>query len=206
MSITASSPIAGSEFDAVVPYNGAPISQQTNKAFFSGMGISLVRRICATLCAVAPSAAAAIAHTPLATPPRHQPRAREQALLQTAQRFDITVGKRRIPVAAWGQGPPVLRVHSWGGRGTQMGRLTRALAAAGHRAVSFDLSAHGDSGKGVTDMVKCAAAVAVVANGVTAKAGPLHGVPRAFIWRDDRAACRARTRPAYPSAGEHRRA
>lgn len=176
MDMTASSPIAVTAFDALMPHNSAPISQQTNSAFFSGAGISLVRRISATLCAVAPATAATIAHKLIATPPRHQRRSWEQALLQTADRFDVTVGKRRIPVAVWGQGPTVLLVHSWGGRGTQMGRLTAALIAAGYRAVSFDLPAHGEAGKGETDMVECASAVAAVAEAVTAKAGPLHGV------------------------------
>ena len=54
-------------------------------------------------------------------------------------------------------------VHSWGGRGSQMGRMTAALTAAGYRAVSFDLPAHGEAGFGETDMVECAAAVAAVA-------------------------------------------
>ncbi len=172
MSMTATPAIAVTEFDALMPHNSAPISQQTNTAFFSGAGISLVRRISATLCAVAPATAAAIAHKLIATPPRHQPRSWEQTLLQTAERGEITVGKRRIPVAAWGQGPTVLLVHSWGGRGTQMGRLTAALVAAGYRAVSFDLPAHGEAGGGETDMVECAAAVAAVSE----KVGPLHGV------------------------------
>ena len=172
MSVIASSPIAVTEFDALMPHNSAPISQQTNTAFFSGAGISLVRKASAALCKLAPNAAVAIAHKLIATPPRHEPRSWERALLQTAERFDVTVSKRRIPVAAWGQGPTVLLVHSWGGRGTQMGRLTAALAAAGYRAVSFDLPAHGEAGKGETDMVECAAAVAAVVNST----GPLHGV------------------------------
>lgn len=60
MSMTATPPIAVTEFDALMPHNSAPISQQTNTAFFFGAGISLVRRISATLCAVAPGTAAAI--------------------------------------------------------------------------------------------------------------------------------------------------
>ena len=172
MSVTAAPPLAVTEFDALMPHNHAAIAQQTNTAFFSGAAISVVRRISAALCAVAPSVAAALAERLIATPPRHAPRAWEQALLRTAERTELTVGNRRIPVAAWGQGPTVLVVHSWGGRGTQMGRLTSALVNAGYRAVSFDLPAHGAAGKGQTDMVECAAAVA----SVCAAVGPLHGV------------------------------
>lgn len=172
MTMTATPAIAVTEFNALMPNNSAPISQQTNTAFFSGAGISLVRRISASLCAVAPATAAAIAQKLIATPPRHAPRLWERALLQQAVRFEVTVGKRRITAAAWGQGPTVLMVHSWGGRGTQLGRLTAALVAAGYRAVSFDLPAHGEDGFGETDMVECAATVAAVAEA----AGPLHGV------------------------------
>jgi pimeloyl-ACP methyl ester carboxylesterase len=176
VSTIATAPIAVTEFDALMPHNSAPISQQTNTAFFSGAGITLVRRLSALLCKASPGAAARIAHKLISTPPRHAPRAWEQQLMQTAERFEVVVGDRRIPAAAWGQGPAVLLVHSWGGRGTQMGRLTAALVAAGYRAVSFDLPAHGESGMGETDMVECAAAVAAVADAATAKFGPLHGV------------------------------
>ena len=172
MSMTVDLPIAVTEFADLRPHNNAPIAQQTNTAFFSGAGISLVRRMSAALCAVTPAVAATLAQRLIATPPRHAPRAWEQALLETAERFLVTVGNRRIPVAAWGQGPAVLLVHSWGGRGTQMGRLTSALVDAGYRAVSFDLPAHGEAGKGQTDMVECAAAVAAA----YAAVGPLHGV------------------------------
>ena len=172
MSITATSTAAVTQFNALRPHNNAPISQQTNTAFFSGAGISFVRRFSAALCAVTPSSAAALAQRLIATPPRHSPRAWEESLLHTAERFDLNVGNRRIPVAAWGHGPTVLLVHSWGGRGTQMGRLTSALVEAGYRAVSFDLPAHGVAAKGQTDMVECAAAVAAVCAAV----GPLHGV------------------------------
>lgn len=172
MSMTAASSIAVTEFKDLMPNNGAPISQQTNTAFFSCAGISLVRRLSATLCAVAPGAAAAIAQKLIATPPRHAPRAWERTLLQQAAHFEVNVGNRRLKAAAWGQGPTVLLVHSWGGRGSQMGRMTAALTAAGYRAVSFDLPAHGEAGFGETDMVECAAAVAAVAE----SAGPLHGV------------------------------
>lgn len=48
---------------------------------------------------------------------------------------------------AWmiGQGPLVLLVHGWGGRGVQMGVMARALAAAGFRCIFFDAGGHGGS-------------------------------------------------------------
>ncbi len=136
----------------------------SSAAFFSSSGINALRRFNRVLCRVAPSAAAVFARRLIATPPRHAPRKWELELSKRAQISSVSVGRRTIPVAAWGQGPTVLLVHSWGGRGTQMGRFVDPLVNAGFRVVSFDLPAHGAAGAGETDMVECAAAVAAVAS------------------------------------------
>ncbi len=136
--------------------------KQSNAAFFSTSSIAALRRFNRVLCRVAPSAAAVFARRLIGTPPRHAPRKWEVELMDASGRSAVTVGKREIPVAVWGQGPTVLLVHSWGGRGTQMGRFVEPLTHAGCRVVSFDLPAHGNAGRGETDMVECAAAVAAV--------------------------------------------
>ena len=46
---------------------------------------------------------------------------------------------------SWGQGPTVLLVHGWEGRGTQLGKFVEPLLDAGYRVVAFDGPAHGDS-------------------------------------------------------------
>lgn len=46
---------------------------------------------------------------------------------------------------SWGEGPLVLLVHGWNGRGLQLTGMAQALAARGHRAVAFDHPAHGRS-------------------------------------------------------------
>ncbi len=45
----------------------------------------------------------------------------------------------------WGEGPTVLLVHGWGGRGAQMAPLAAHLGRQGFRAVVFDVTGHGDS-------------------------------------------------------------
>ena len=45
----------------------------------------------------------------------------------------------------WGQGPVVLLVHGWDGRGSQLGRFVNPLVEAGFQVVAFDGPAHGDS-------------------------------------------------------------
>jgi pimeloyl-ACP methyl ester carboxylesterase len=51
-----------------------------------------------------------------------------------------------LAARSWGEGPLVLLVHGWNGRGQQLAAIARAIAARGHRAVAFDHPAHGQSG------------------------------------------------------------
>lgn len=46
---------------------------------------------------------------------------------------------------SWGDGPTVLLVHGWAGRGSQMATMVTPLVNAGYRVVTFDAPAHGDS-------------------------------------------------------------
>lgn len=71
-------------------------------------------------------------------------RPHDAVLVEDAQAFRFGPGDSRC---AWsvGQGPLVLMVHGWGGRGVQMAPLANTLAAAGYRCVFFDAGGHGDS-------------------------------------------------------------
>ncbi len=151
-------------FDAALHGPRIGDAAASSAAFFSSSGINALRRFNRAFCRVAPGAAALFARRLIATPPRHAPRKWELELSSRALTSSVVVGRRTIPVAAWGQGATVLLVHSWGGRGTQMGRFVDPLVNAGFRVVSFDLPAHGAAGTGETDMVECAAAVAAVAS------------------------------------------
>jgi pimeloyl-ACP methyl ester carboxylesterase len=66
----------------------------------------------------------------------------ETELKKTARRIELKSG---LIAYAWGSGPRVLVVHGWDGRGTQMGRIATAVAAAGFEAVVVDLPGHGES-------------------------------------------------------------
>lgn len=71
-------------------------------------------------------------------------RPQDAELLTGTQTFRFGEDDSRV---AWsiGEGPLVLLVHGWGGRGTQMAGLARSLAAAEFRCVFFDAGGHGDS-------------------------------------------------------------
>lgn len=77
-----------------------------------------------------------------------------------------------MTVYQWGAGEPVLLVHGWDGRGTQMGPFVGPLVAAGYRAIALDLPAHGKSGQRRTNMLESAAAIRHVAESI----GPLVAV------------------------------
>ncbi|MDP3749617.1 MAG: alpha/beta hydrolase [Phenylobacterium sp.] len=88
-------------------------------------------------------------------------RPQDAALLEGAEAFRFGTDDSRC---AWsvGQGPLVLMVHGWGGRGVQMAPLANTLASAGYRCVFFDAGGHGDSRRepiGFDTFIKDAAAL-----------------------------------------------
>ncbi len=95
---------------------------------------------------IAPSVAARAAEHVFRTPRRFERPAREWAWLANAQSFSFRLGRKSISAWHWGPDrPPVLLVHGWEGRGSQLGAFVQPLVAAGHAVVAFDACAHGSS-------------------------------------------------------------
>ena len=109
------------------------------------LGFSIAGRI-------APELTTRLAERLFFTPQRHRRPDREAAWLSGARKTMRQIGEHRVAFYAWGVGRPVLLVHGWSGRGSQMGGLGTALAAAGFQAIAFDAPGHGDSG-GRTSML-----------------------------------------------------
>ena len=57
----------------------------------------------------------------------------------------LDAGAHDVRAWIWGEGPAILLVHGWGGRGAQLAAFVPPLVAAGHTVVAFDGPAHGDS-------------------------------------------------------------
>jgi esterase/lipase len=55
---------------------------------------------------------------------------------------------------SWGQGPAVLLVHGWGGRGSQLEEFIDPLVEAGYQVLAFDAFAHGDSSGKSTNVME----------------------------------------------------
>lgn len=118
----------------------------------------------------------------LFTSPRRHPRPeRERAVLATGHRFPVEVpldsprwrgATRRLAAWRWGEGPTVLLVHGWQGRGSQLGAFVEPLVDAGMSVVTFDAPGHGDSDGRQLYLTDAADAIGAVA----ARVGPIHGI------------------------------
>lgn len=125
--------------------------------------------------ALAPRAAAWLADRLFFTPP---PSARRRARTRRTDgvplRVPVEVSGRTVSVAArvWGSGRPVVLLHGWGGRGSQLAAFVDPLVAAGFSVIALDAPGHGESGGRQSSIPAFAAALAAMAR----VRGPLAGV------------------------------
>lgn len=78
---------------------------------------------------------------------------REKSVYEQARRFQRSIegfyprdaSQAYYVGYEWGEGPPVLLVHGWAGRGTQFHGLITTLVEAGFKVITFDAPAHGDT-------------------------------------------------------------
>ena len=121
---------------------------------------------------ISPALAGRVAEDLFVTPQRRPRPPREQAWLREATPVELRVGERDIAAWAWGEGPTVLLVHGWEGRGAQLGAFAAPLEAAGFRVIAFDAPAHGaTSGQRMT-LIDLAQAILAAGE----RFGPLHAV------------------------------
>ena len=95
--------------------------------------------------------------------PRFPEPAREQRWREQGQMDYLEHEYGSIAVYRWGQGPAVLLVHGWSGRGTQMGAFAEPLGKLGFSAVAFDAPGHGRSAGDNTNALQVASVLAAVA-------------------------------------------
>jgi hypothetical protein len=135
----------------------------------------------AALDAVAPSVAALAAERLFLTPPRTPAPPRERAAIAGADPFSFRAAGVALRGFRVGEGPAVLLVHGWGGRGGQLATFASALAAAGCAAVGFDGPAHGASGGRVASVPRFADAIAAAVERTGARAAIAHSFGAASL-------------------------
>jgi len=85
---------------------------------------------------------------------RYDAPAREQRLQLRASECSLTVNGLNIAAWRWGDGPSVLLVHGWNGRGMQLGNLVDPLLRAGYQVITFDAPGHGQSDAKHTNLLQ----------------------------------------------------
>ncbi|HYF57856.1 MAG TPA: alpha/beta fold hydrolase [Burkholderiaceae bacterium] len=89
-------------------------------------------------------------------------------------RLDTAVGE--VAIVRRGEGPPVLLVHGWQGRSSDLLPIAEALGRAGRAVALIDLPAHGDSAGLRTDLAASAVALRDVIRRIGAQAVVAHSV------------------------------
>lgn len=88
------------------------------------------------------------------TPPRFPFPKREKEKLNTANLFSFTLNGKVLQAYSWGEGPEVLLVHGWSGRGTQFREFIDPLVSQGYKVIAFDAPAHGKSQGRKTNVIE----------------------------------------------------
>jgi pimeloyl-ACP methyl ester carboxylesterase len=132
----------------------------------------ILRTAFRTVGSVAPGVAARWAETIFCRPPRHEPRASEEAFLLTGERRTLRSEDQDLAVWSWGEGPVVVLAHGWGGRAGRFSTIAGELVSAGFRVVLFDAPAHGASMGEQASLPQFARALGEVGAAV----GPVYGL------------------------------
>jgi pimeloyl-ACP methyl ester carboxylesterase len=133
--------------------NVRAMTPAAKKADRKSASIEAVKAAMRALTVVSPALTSRWAYHLFTTPQRHERPQREHLRLADAESLDFVWGPHVLRGWSWGQGPVVLLVHGWEGRGAQLGAFVDPLVQAGYRVITFDGPAHGDSpGESITPL------------------------------------------------------
>lgn len=134
---------------------------------------ALLRAGVRALYALAPGLGDRLAARLFLTPPPPS-RGRPGPALPGGRPFALRAAGTLVRGERAGEGPLVLLVHGWGGRGSQLAPLARPLLDAGLAVAIFDGPAHGASGGSTTNLLRMAEAIGAVARHLGARAAVGH--------------------------------
>jgi pimeloyl-ACP methyl ester carboxylesterase len=99
--------------------------------------------------------------------------AAEKKALQAADLEFLEINGSGIATYRWGKtGAPVLLIHGWNGRATQLAPFVTPLLKSGHRVLGFDAPAHGKSSGNQTTIYAIADVIVALKN----RYGPFRAV------------------------------
>ena len=132
-----------------------------------------LRKTFRLLSAVSDALAARLALALFVRPKRRELDAVDAPLLARAREHWGALGRGRIRILEWGDGPKsILLVHGWGSHAPRYSAFVERILANGHRAVAFDAPAHGASSGRQAGLAEFRAALDLV----VASRGPFRGV------------------------------
>ncbi len=105
----------------------------------------VIKSILAVLWQIAQTPTRSFIENHLFSPRANRSTASQEAFLGSGQRFKVRVNEKAVQCWKLGNGPAILFVHGWNGRGIHFNHFFDYLVQAGHSAVIFDAPAHGES-------------------------------------------------------------
>ncbi|HJV39915.1 MAG TPA: alpha/beta fold hydrolase [Geothrix sp.] len=106
------------------------------------------------------------------SPRRHREPEAERCARQRGRVFHFMSKGLRLRGHAWGEGPAILCLHGWEGRGTQFQAFIEPLTKAGFSILTFDQPGHGGSQGRRSGPLQWAQAT----RDLVAQVGPIHGL------------------------------
>ncbi|GLH74685.1 hypothetical protein GETHLI_31870 [Geothrix limicola] len=122
--------------------------------------------------AFAPDLAQRGAERLFSTPRRHREPEAEREARRRGRPFHFLSKGLRLRGHAWGEGPAILCLHGWEGRGTQFHAFIEPLTQAGFSLLAFDQPGHGGSEGRRSGPLDWAQAIQDLVHQV----GPIHGL------------------------------
>lgn len=151
---------------------GAALRPGTEPALRGSRSLAMMGAVIRGVDRWAPKLGASVAARVFLTPRRARLPERERAWLGQARPETFVAGRFRLSGHRWSDsGEPVLLVHGWAGRGSQLGGLALAVAARGFQPITVDLPAHGSSKGAQTNLLEIAEAITALVRELGGVAG-----------------------------------
>lgn len=98
------------------------------------------------------------------TPSKYELKSGDEAILARGNHDRVPFEGGELAVTTWdNSGPNILLMHGWGGSRAQMTGFVDPLLSAGYRVVAYDQPAHGDSDGKLTNLLKIAPTMNLIA-------------------------------------------